>query len=153
VSDTLAYNEYSVFAGTSLLNTEDPPSTDMQSKHVSFIYTSLKRPPPTAPGNNEKDYDPRLVVTCPAVANIARLKITHFRTALLLRVARLWVLQRVLPAMVQQQHDSSEKEYPGDKEKIHTSCVMWLNNTQQTSMQFNTVYFKDDISLRIVCRF
>jgi hypothetical protein len=97
----LAYSEYSAFAGATLLNTEDPPSTDMQSKHVSFIYTSLKRPPPTAPGYKEKDYDPHLVVTCPEITNIARLKITHFRTALLLRVARLWVLQRVLPAMVQ----------------------------------------------------
>ncbi len=75
-------------------------------------YASLDRPPPTAPGNNEKDYDPHLVVTCPEIEYIARLKITHLRTALLLRVAGLWVLLCVLPTMMQQQHDSREEEHP-----------------------------------------
>jgi hypothetical protein len=70
VSDTFAYNEYSAYVGARLENTEEPPSTDIQSKHVSFICDSLERPPPTAPGNKEKDYDPHLVVTSPEITDI-----------------------------------------------------------------------------------
>ena len=31
---------------------------------------SLERPPPTAPGNSETDYDPRLVVTRHEIENV-----------------------------------------------------------------------------------
>ena len=55
-------------------------------------YDSLDRPPPTAPRYTKTEYDPHLVVAGPEIAHITRLKITHFRTALLLRVAGLWVL-------------------------------------------------------------
>ena len=107
------------------------------------VDASLERPPPTAPRNKQKDYDPHLVVTCPEIEHIAWLKIAHFRTALLLCVAGLWVLLCVFPAMVQQQHDSREKEHPWDNEKIHTPRVLWLNNTQRTSMEFNIIYSND----------
>jgi hypothetical protein len=70
VSDTFAYSEYSAFVGATLLKTDEPPSTDIQSKHVSFIYYSLERVPPTAPGNNETEYNPHLVVARPEITHI-----------------------------------------------------------------------------------
>jgi hypothetical protein len=76
-----------------------------------MIY-SLHRPPPTAPGHREAENDPHLVVACPEIHHIARLKIAHLRTALLLSVAGLWVLLCVLPAMMQQQQHTYEKEDP-----------------------------------------
>jgi len=64
-------------------------------------FGNISRIPPTTIRNNETDYDPHLVVTCPEIEYIARLKITHFRTALVLCVAGLWVLPCVLHAMMQ----------------------------------------------------
>jgi len=62
---------------------------------------SLDRRPPTTPGNRETDDDPRLVVARHEIKYIRRLKIAHFRTALVLRVAGLWVLPCGFQAMVQ----------------------------------------------------
>jgi hypothetical protein len=76
-----------------------------------MIY-SLHRPPPTAPRYSKTEYDPHLVVAGPEIHDITRLKIAHLRTALLLRVAGLWVLLCVLPAMMQQQQHTCEKEDP-----------------------------------------
>jgi hypothetical protein len=101
---------------------------------LDSVDDSLDRPPPTAPRYSKTEYDPRLVVACLEIHYIARLKIAHLRTALLLRVAGLWVLLWMFPAMVQQQHNTSEKEYPWHKDQIHTPSVQWLNNINGMKM-------------------
>jgi fatty-acid desaturase len=58
----------------------------------------------------ETEHDPHLVVAGPEVHHIARLEVARLRTALLLRVAGLWVLLCVLPAMVQHQQHTHEKK-------------------------------------------
>ena len=68
--------------------------------HQVEIAWNISRPPPTAPGNNETDYDPHLVVARPEITDIWRLEVAHFRTALLLCVAGLWVLPCVFHKMM-----------------------------------------------------
>jgi hypothetical protein len=71
---------------------------------------SLERQRPTDARNRNTEYNPHLVVTGPEIADVRRLKIAHFRTALLLCVTGLWILLCVLPAMMQQQQHSRDKE-------------------------------------------
>ena len=82
----------------------------------------------TDPCEEDKEYDPHLVAAGPEVADVRRLEVAHFGAAFLLRVAGLWVLARVLPAMVQEQQHSREKEGPGRSEKRHTPSVLGLNS-------------------------
>jgi hypothetical protein len=79
------------------------PLYQMKTSTTEHIYYLVQqsRIPPTTIRNSETAYDPHLVVTCPEIANITRLKIAHLRTALVLCVAGLWVLPCVLHTMMQ----------------------------------------------------
>ena len=67
---------------------------------------------PAAPGKNEKESDPHLVVTGPEIAGIRRLEVAHLGAAFLLCMAGGRVLVCVFPSMVQQQEHSRDKEDP-----------------------------------------
>jgi hypothetical protein len=111
-----------------------------------FGNISLQRPPPTAPGHREAEYDPHLVVARSKIADVWRLEVAHLRTAFLLRVAGLWVLLCVFPAMMQQQQHTCEKEDPWYKEEHNTARVLWLNSDMTCMetlciwIELNTVY-------------
>jgi len=69
-------------------------------------------------------------VGAPEIEDIARLKIAHFGTALMLRVTGFWVLVCVFPAVMQQQQHSGDKERPGCNEKHHAPSVPGLNSNR-----------------------
>ena len=85
---------------------------DILCVYLSTISFNILPPPITDPGRTETGYNPHLVVASPEIHHVARLEVARLRTALLLRVAGLWVLLCVLPAMMQQQQHTYKKEDP-----------------------------------------